>query len=452
MTFGLNFSLAHITELFDSHKLLIFFVPFLIYVVNGREISSGDPTPTVFTSINLVKKGTVFLDDLHDYIPYHNMPYYVSEQCGHIVSNYPVFPGVMAAPVFAPFVWLGMVEPGDGDLVWNYLSKLSGAFYSSLAVLVMFLALKLLIDKENALLLAMAYGLGTALWPIASQSLWQHGPSVFWWSVCFYAIIRAEQSDESCVMKRFLFFAGMAAGCAVLCRTVNGVCMAVMCGAILLRHRRCAMYFIVPAAVLSALLIIYNVALFDSWKGGDTVLHALHWELDRVEGDSWSTPLYIGLPGQLISPSRGLLIFSPFLIFSFIGMIVIWRKEESVWRTIALTIPAPLLMLLLFSKYAVWWGGNSHFGPRYQIETYPFLIIYMAAILPALRKHRLFNVLFIVLLIYSVIVQWVGAFCYPGGWTVEPVDLAHDKARFWSWSYNQIWTCLKSGIKFPGLW
>lgn len=443
--------LSRTADLFDSHKLLIFFIPFMIYLLNGREISSGDPTPTIFVAVNLVKHGTVFLDDLHDYIPYHNMPYYASQQRGRIVSNYPVFPGIMAAPVFAPFIWMGMIEKGSGDLVWNYLSKLSGAFFTSLSVFFLYLTVKRLLDRENAFLASMAYGLGTALWPIAAQSLWQHGPSVFWWTVSFYSLVRAEQSSSRAGLRRFLLLAGFAAGGAVLCRTVNGVGMAVVCLAAAIRHRRDAISFILPAITVSLFVILFNVALFDSWKGGDKVLHSLHWELDRVRGGSWSTPLSVGLAGQLISPSRGIFIFSPFLIFSLFGMIAIWQRTEPGWRIAALTIPAPIIMLLLFSKYAVWWGGNSHYGPRYQIETYPFLILYLAAFLPVIRRYQLVFYFFLILLLYSVAVQWIGAFCYPGGWEVYPTDLANDKARFWNWSYNQIWTCAKSGIKWPWL-
>lgn len=443
--------LSRIAELFDSHKLLIFFAPFFIYILNGREISSGDPTPTLFTAINVVKQGTIFLDDLHDYISYHSLPYYVSSQQGHIVSNYPVFPGIMAAPIFAPFIWMGMIEKGGGDLVWNYLSKLSGAFYTSLSVLFLYLTVKRLLDRESAFLAALSYGLGTALWPIASQSLWQHGPSVFWWTVCFYALVRAEQSESRSGFRGFLLLAGAAAGAAVLCRTVNGVGMAVLCAAVAIRHRRDAVRFIIPALILSLLIILYNVALFDSWKGGDKVLHSLHWELDRVRGGSWSTPLGVGLAGQLISPSRGIFIFSPFLLFSVVGACAIWRRSEPGWRTIAWTIPAPVIMLLLFSKYAVWWGGNSHYGPRYQIETFPFLMLYLAAFLPIIRRYKFVFFVFGILLVYSIAVQWIGAFCYPGGWEVYPTDLANDKSRFWNWSYNQIWTCAKSGVKWPWL-
>ncbi|MFB3787442.1 MAG: hypothetical protein ACE15F_13840 [bacterium] len=440
-------TLSRTVLFFDTHKILIFFVPFFIYLINGREISSGDPTPTVFVAVNVVKHGTVFLDDLREYIPYHNTPYYVSGRMGHIVSNYPVFPGIMAAPVYAPFVWMGLIEPGDGDLVWKYLSKLSGALYTALSVLVMYLTLKRLTAPEGAMILSSAYGLGTALWPIAAQSLWQHGPSVFWWTVCLYGLVRAVEAETGRGFTGYAALSGLAAGCAVLCRTVNGIGAAGLCCGMTARYGRRAWVFTVPAAALSAALISYNVALFNSWKGGDSVLHALHWELDRMVGISWSTPLSVGLPGQLISPSRGIFVFSPFLLFALWGMAEAWRKPGPVWRLIAWSIPIPVLMWVVFGKYIVWWGGNSHYGPRYQIETYPFLMLYLAAVWDRLAARRGLRGIFYVLLAYSLLVQGIGAFCYPSDWAVSPVDITVDKGRLWDWANNQIWSCARSGIK-----
>jgi len=448
-TSNASFCENKIVRLFYAHKILIFFVPFLIYMANGREIGGGDATPTAFVAIEIAKKGSVFLDDLHDYIPYNKTPSYISEQRGHIVSNYPLFPGIMAAPVFAPFVWLGMIEKGDGDLVWNYLSKLSAAVFTALAGLFMTLTLRRLISMGGALALGAAYTLGTALWPIASQSLWQHGPSVLWWSVCFYALIRVESAAEKRERNRFLLLSGLAAGAAVLCRTINGAGAAVLCLAALHRYRLPAWRFVLPAAVLTTILLSYNCAIFGSWKGGDVVLHSLNWELNRVRGEPFSTPLLFGLAGQTISPSRGMFVFSPFLLFSLWGMAAIWRQPDPQWRIFALTIPAPLIMLIVFSKFIIWWGGNAHYGPRYQIEMYPFLILYIAAVWPRIVAFKPLLYAFILLLAYSIFVQWIGAFCYPSGWAVEPFSVSLDYSRYWDWKYNQIWSCWKSGIKSP---
>lgn len=440
-----------------QHPLLIFFIPFLVFMSNGREISNGDPTPAFFTAVNLVKKGTIYLDDLHDYIAYNNMPYYISEQRGHLISNYPIMPGIMAAPVIAPFVWIGMVEKGDGDLVWNYLTKLSGAVYTALAVWVMFLTLSMMVNREDALLLSFIYAFGTALFPIASQSLWQHGPGVFWLGGCLYFLLKGFQISTNPPSKIqwyssipfLLFLSGMAAGCAVLCRNTNGVLIAFCCLAAMYQFRFYALYFLLPAAAITALLLGYNYYFFGSWKGGLVVLLTFQWELDRIATGEWSTPFLTGLAGLLISPSRGIFIFSPFLIFAFWGMVQSIRSENSLQRFLAFLAPAPIILLLIFSKYSVWWGGNSHFGPRYQIETYPFLMLFLAVAWRSLMTYKISKMMIFLLCLYAIWVQLVGAFCHPSGWETEPVSLSLDYDRLWDWRYNQIWTCVKSGIKMP---
>ncbi|MDX9753224.1 MAG: hypothetical protein RBU29_04635 [bacterium] len=429
--------------------MLLFFVPFAIYMANGRELSSGDTVPTVFVTINLLKQGTIYLDDFHDYVPYNNEPYYVSMQRGHMVSNYPLFPAFMALPIFAPFVWIGMINPGDGDMVWRYLSSMSGACFTAIAVLFMYLTLIHLIDKTGAWLLAMAYGIGTALWPIAGQSLWQHGPSVMWWSIGLYALVKAENHADQVGLWKYLVLAGVSTGAAFHCRNVNAIGLIFIGLAIGWRFRWQGIHYLIPAALLSASLLAYNYWLFGTWNGGYEELLKLQYYLDHITTGRWATPLWVGLAGQLISPSRGILIFSPFLLFSFWGMVVLWRPATSVWKLLAWTIPIPILMLLLFSKYSVWWGGNAHYGPRYQIECYPFLVLYIAVVWERIKAAKPLLILFGVLLAWSVFTQWIGAFCYPSDWAGSPVSLALDKGRLWDWRYNQILSCLKSGIKLP---
>ena len=444
-------SLSKVIDLFEANKLLFFFVPFVIFMSNGREISSGDTAPTVFTAVNLAAHGTIYLDNLHDYIAYKNLPYYVSRQHGHILSNYPIFPGIMAFPIFAPFVWIGMINPGDGDLVWRYLSAMSGACFTSIAMIFMYFTLKMLTSRDGAFILAAAYGFGTALWPIAAKSLWQHGPSVLWWSITLFAIVKAdlvarkESQERNLIL--LLILAGTAAGCAFLCRNVNLIGIIFIGLAVLWRFRFKSIYYCIPAILLSAMLLTYNYGFFGNWNGGYEELLKLQWQLDRIETGRWATPLSVGLAGQLICPSRGILIFSPFLIFAFVGMIQILRTNNATWRMLAWTIPIPILMLLLFAKYSVWWGGNAHYGPRYQIETYPFLILFIAALWESIQKSKIWRTLFFIMLIYAIFVQWVGAFCYPSDWASFPVPISEDKSRLWDWANNQIYSCLKSGIK-----
>ncbi|MBI1386893.1 MAG: hypothetical protein GC154_00410 [bacterium] len=418
---------------------------------NFRELSSGDTTGAKFAAILLARSGTVYMDQLHDFLPYNDLPYFLSERNGHIVSNYPIFPGLMAFPFYAPFVWSGMIQPGDGNLVWDYISKITASTYCALTVLFTFLTLKRFLSKTGALTVSYAYAFGTALWPIASQSIWQHTGAVFWWSVCFYATVRALEEDGSPRANRWLALAGAAAGCTVLCRIIHLVAAGLYGLALLVRFRWRSVWYAIPALALIAALAAYNEWMFSTWNGGLALVLEDRWYLDRVRGGVWSTPLWEGLAGVLFSPSRGVFVFSPILLFSIWGMYAAWRSDDPYRRFFALTGSIPVILFVLLAKYIVWWGGIMHYGPRYQVDVYPFLILFLAAAWPSISRRRALTVLFALLLAFSIWVQWIGAFCYPGRWAVYPVSLSEDKGRLWDWRYNQIWDSFESGVKWPPL-
>ena len=437
-----------VLQLVDRRPFIFFLLPFVVYTINFREISNGDPTPTAFVALSLLTDGDLYLDELHDYIAYKKMPYYISEQRGHVMSNYPVLPGVLAVPVFLPAALLDLIRPEYGDPSWRFFSKTAGSAFTSLSVLLLFLTLRRFTSTGGSALTALAYALGTASWPISSQSLWQHGPSCFLWMLLLYSLVRANESDsEQSAYQKWVALAGLSAGLAVGCRMVSLVPLMFVLAAVCLRWRvRGLVYYVSSFLPPLALLLAYNLYFFGTWNGGLSNVLDLRWYLDRVEGGIWETPLLVGCAGNLISPSRGLLVFSPFLIFSVWGMARVWTKDASNLRVFRNLVWVPLVFLLIFGKYTVWWGGNAHYGPRYQIEMLPVLMFFVGLGWPWFSRRRWLVVAFCVLLTYAVFVQWIGAFCYPSAWASDPVSISVDKSRLWDWSYNQIVTCLRSGV------
>jgi len=80
--------------------------------------------------------------------------------------------------------------------------------------------------------------------------------------------------------------------------------------------------------------------------------------------DVWKTPLWKGLSGLLLSPSRGLFIYSPFFLFALWGLIVVWRGKDRLLQCFSF---AGFFLILTASKWFDWWGGvdvwlSSHSG------------------------------------------------------------------------------------------
>ena len=86
--------------------------------------------------------------------------------------------------------------------------------------------------------------------------------------------------------------------------------------------------------------------------------------------------LLSGLGGLLFSPTRGLFVFSPFLLF----LVLAWRhlpRERGL--TLALSLGV-ILQILLYAKTD--WRGGASWGPRYMTDLLPLLMWMLA------RSHR----------------------------------------------------------------
>ncbi len=121
--------------------------------------------------------------------------------------------------------------------------------------------------------------------------------------------------------------------------------------------------------------------------------------------------LYAGLPANLISPSRGLLIFVPMLVSLVVLVVAEWRELEHrrlVWM--ALFIIA--MRLVPASAYRKWWGGGSY-GPRLMMPVIPwaFLLAVLASRAWLAGPRRRLMVAFgLVTVALSVGINFRGAF------------------------------------------
>jgi hypothetical protein len=108
-----------------------------------------------------------------------------------------------------------------------YAGKVTAAAAVAGSAVCIFLIASMYVRRNAALIVAMSYGLGTAVWSISSQGLWSHGPNELFLALGCYFLLRAKEAE------RFALFAGLAAGMALLCRPsslvfalVAGLCLA----------------------------------------------------------------------------------------------------------------------------------------------------------------------------------------------------------------------------------
>jgi len=345
-------------------------------------------------------------------------------------------PGLTALPLFALAHAAGVRLWDDPAAVWG-LAKLSAALLSAASVAFIYLAAAALAPRPQALLVAGAYALGTCVWAISSQALWQQTPEIFFLALGLCCLLRIPGS----------WWRGAAGGgalaAAAACRPTAAAVVVVTAGWLLLSDRRAFAAFAAAALPFAAATFVYNAYYFGSPLEFGQLLAGQRMARYKTGSDQlWQTPLWLGAAGLLASPSRGLLIYSPFLAAAFAGAVAAWRDPR--WRALRfLTVAVPLLWLPGFLWFD-WWGGFAY-GYRPILDSVPLLALLYLPVLAPILERRAWRAVFVAALAWSVFVQALGAFAYsPAGWNAKlgdqaaSIDLPAYRSRLWSFSDWQI--------------
>ena len=151
-----------------------------------------------------------------------------------------------------------------------------------------------------------------------------------------------------------------------------------------------------------------------------------------------------GLIGHLVSPNRGVFVFTPILIFSVWGMARALRSrtpDTALDRTLALAVLAHWIMISVLARK--WWAGWS-FGPRHVVEIFPLLVVLLVPAIDAWRAssrrtRTLVAPLAAATLAWSLFVAVRGATAHgPISWNRLPENVDEHPERVWDWRDLQI--------------
>ena len=410
---------------------LLFGALLVIYNSNGREIGAVDSQPTKFTARELAVRGTFRLDRVVDAQPgFARRPAFVRTY-GHYLSAYPLLPAMLAAVPAALLHWTHVVDM-DAPLAPNLIAVITASLLTAGAVALVYLALTRLVTPRLALAVAIALGIGTNYWPVVSRTLWQHETVAFGLALAVLCWLRP--STE--IRPRQIWMGGLGLAMAGAARPQTSLMVALLLAWIVARvgaRRAWPAGAVVAAAAIVVLFV--NDVWFGSWMGG-----VMHTEaasaMTHGVGGTFSGRLFEGLAGLLVSPSRGLLIFSPLAATFGVGAL----KKSAASREFDLRwlVLAVCGQLLVYSFYSVWWAGHT-FGPRYTLD-----LLVPAAPLAALgaatvARARIGRAIMSLLLLWSIGVAMGGAFIYPAErFNTDPdeIDAHHD--RLWSIRDSQL--------------
>ena len=349
------------------------------------------------------------------------------------VNAFGIGSAIAGLPVYAVLDLFVDVE--SDQYWWWHGGALTASLLIAFATVFIFLSARRFVAPIPAFLVALAFGLGSCAWPISSQALWQHPSNTFFLSLSAYFLFGISER------KYYAVYCGASLGMAVLCRPTSAV-MVVCVGVYLLWvNRRWFVAFVLGGIPFAVMLAAYNGYYFGhAFEFGQTITSKNIALASTGSDDLWQSAIWESLPGLFISPSRGLVFFSPVLFFGLVGAVLAWR--ESRYRPLIPLQVATVLMILVASKWYDWWGGSTY-GYRSIVDTVPFFALLMVPIIERVVANCRMRVLFGALLVWSITVQFVGAYSYSvAGWTEqwwnEKRDNNPDRDSLWQWTRPQI--------------
>lgn len=383
-------------------------------------VFAASPVQTVSDSrwaipaaVSLERHGDLDLDEYRPII-HRELDYGVRQAKGHTYYFFPYGTSVLIAPV----VWLADVggghhleEAARRGRIDNWDRRVASLVVALAAGVLFFVALEVLAGSVPLALLAVAvFVFGTAAWSTATRAMWMHGPDMLLLSiVLLLALLSARRAVLAGVM-------GLPLAFAFVVRPTNAAAIACFGAWVVWQRRKQVPLFVALAAAVAVVFLLANKAMFGSW------LHP-YYEPDQFgKGGRF----FEALAGNMVSPARGLFVFSPVFLCVFLRR----RKLRPLEWAAAGTV---VLHLVLISRFQHWWGGYS-FGPRLFSDVVPLLVFLLLPVLTMLRRPPV-GAVFGALFALSVFVNFRGATDLDTFlWNSQPVSVDVKPSRVWDWT------------------
>lgn len=278
-------------------------------------------------------------------------------------------PGFVAGKVIAaPFA----VEHREEIVRLVYLSA-NSVMTAITGSLLFLLCRRLGARRSSAVLLALTFGLGTWAWAHAQTDFSEPGTAM----ALTAALLAAVRWWERPSSRRAAAITGFLAGFTVLTRpsTLLFVPILLVAGLVatgIVRRQR----LLVAAAFCAGGLVAAVAMAINAWvRFGDPLDNGYPLL-------PYSTPIYEGVYGLLLSSGKGMLWYAPVCIVVLFAT----RRSFLANRRYSLTVGAILLgHASVYARFDIWTGENAY-GPRYMIPLLPIVVAMLAPVIDSGRQ------------------------------------------------------------------
>ncbi len=381
------------------HAFVLFLVIWLVYNSNLARVGMIDGIPAPQMAISLLRQGNMNLDEYLDTYRKSDRRIGLMQANGHWVPRWPPGTALFCVPFFALPVALGVEVPSLGV---DMLAKLTASTLTAASAVFIFLCLRRFASRHGATWMTIAYALGTAAFHISAQDTWAHGPTQFCLAAVLYIVVAEPRRPL------WHLLAGVLIGLMVAARPQSLVLALPLLVWIAYRNGILIWYWYALGGLLPALFLFgYNMHYFGTPGFGG---------YEKIIGGGWNLA---GLPrallGLLVSPNRGMLIFSPFLLFCIYGAGVGLRQQERRYRMLALALLVGLMGDLLLTASWRAWHAVLSYGSRYSADALPYLAVCGGFAIDRIRSRPLWRTVFATTVVLSILIHSLAVY-----WDIHP--------------------------------
>ncbi len=415
-----------------NRNLILLGICLFVFAVDAVSpvTTSTDSAWTLHLASSILREGNVNLDEYRSLMNLQ-LDYRLRVVDGHIYSYYPIATPLLVTPVvwivnkiyplFYPtdfYTYLALHAP---DSRTAKIEKLIASGIIALSAALMYLVARRYLSTVKSLAVTFIFAFATSVWSTASRALWQHGPSVLFLALALLLVLQVRERPA------FVPWLGIILGFSYLIRPTNSLTMAFLGLYILVNFPRRVWQYIAGAAVV---LIPYMI---ENWLTYGNIFPPYSYQLFQ----RLATPQVFGegLVGTLISPARGLFVFSTVFLFSIVGVYLIARKRQISISTIDLYLIGVIVAHWIVTSLFEDWGGAWSIGPRYFVDIIPFLTYFLIPVFQGdfLAKPAWSYALLTTVLVSTLIQLHCSTSIYPFMWNGKPEALVEAPQRKWDW-------------------
>jgi len=375
------------------------------------------PRPPAVTHDDYVEVGTYQLELAQD----------------HIYYFFPPGSSVLSLPYVALLRLFGIrAKDASGTYGEMRLQTSLAALLMAALALVFFYTSRLVLDIGWSSVISLGGVFGTQVWSTASRGLWTHTWELLLMGVVVFLLLLIETGRHKpgpaflATLLAWTYFVRPTSSVAILAITVYQ----------LLYFRRSFFCYGLTLAGWMACFVVY------SWHNFGRLLPSYY-----AAGRLNFAVFWTALAGNLVSPSRGLLIFVPWVLFTGY-LLVRYRRCGEFPRLLWLSLAIVSGNLLVVSAFPHWWGGVSY-GPRLTTDLVPWLVLLTILavrrrLLSRGQQERVFRPAWIELVFgasllgFSLLIHGRGAMSMSTlRWNSYPQDDAGLEAKIWDWQQPQ---------------